>query len=130
MMKSILSSVLVLTVLAAAQQYLPKESSYLPICDLYAKDVSRSGKSTFWKCQKDGPSTITSAYPIRPNAVTKVTFYLENGIMSNIGVGERDINILRSTGDIYQLPNTILYASNIGQKYVSQDGADYSTPCS
>jgi hypothetical protein len=49
-MKNILSSVLVLTVLATAQQYLPKDFDYLPICDLYAKDVCRSGRNTFWKC--------------------------------------------------------------------------------
>ena len=129
-MKNKLCLVLVLTVLATAQQYLPKESDYLPMNNLYAKDICRSGRKSFWKCQKDGETTITSAYPIRPNAMTKVTFYLENGYGFNFGVGERDINILKSKGNIYYHPNVVLYSCGDGQKYVYQDGSDYSTRCS
>ena len=114
MMKNKLCLVLVLTVLATAQQYLPKESDYLPMNNLYAKDICRSGRKSFWKCQKDGHSSITSAYPIRPNAVTKVTFYLENNYGFHFGVGERDINILKSKGDIYHLPNAVFYACGNG----------------
>jgi hypothetical protein len=64
--------------------------------------------------------------------VTKVTFYLENRNGFNIGVGERDINIIKSTGNIYYLPNAAFYCCGDGQKYVRQDegGSGYSTPCS
>ena len=58
------------------QQYLPKVSSYLPMSDIYGRDIARSGRDSFFKVNKNGWSTIISAFPVRPNCLTKVTFYL------------------------------------------------------
>ena len=70
-----------------SQQYLPKERGYLPVCDLYATNIARSGDTDFWKVDADGYTTVSSAYPIRPNAVTKVTFKLVTGNNVLLGVG-------------------------------------------
>jgi len=121
-MKNLLLAGVLLT-LVVAQEYLPKVSDYLPMNDLIAaKNVARSGRKSFWLTEKDGQSTIISAYPIRPNAVTKVTFYLENGNTFNIGVGEKDIDILKSTGNMYYLPKNAYYWCAGGNKVVNQDG--------
>ena len=108
----------VLLTLVAAQEYLPKVSGYLPMNDLYARNVARSGRNVFWKTEKNEASTIISAYPIRPNAVTKVTFYLENGNAFNIGVGEKDIGILKTTSDIHHLQKYVFIHGNNGRKYM------------
>ena len=108
----------VLLTLVVAQEYLPKVSGYLPMNNLYARNVARSGRKSFWKTEKTEQSTIISAYPIRPNAVTKVTFYLENGNAFNIGVGEKDIGILKSTENMYYLPNRVFIHAYNGRKYM------------
>lgn len=68
--------VLCLVYFSQAQTYLPKVLDHVPFDDKYAKDVCRSGTDSFWMCHKDGAATLISDYPVRPNAVTKVTFYL------------------------------------------------------
>ena len=60
-----------------AQTYLSKEGP-IPICDFYTEGVARSGDNEFWKIV-DGWKNIISSYPVRPNAVTKVTFQLVTG---------------------------------------------------
>jgi hypothetical protein len=59
---------LVLLALTSAQDYLPKEGP-VPICDIFAKDISRSGYD-FWKVDRSGWVQVFSALPIRPFAVT------------------------------------------------------------
>ena len=43
---------LLIFVLAASQPYLPKQLDYLLVNDIYAKNVARSGRDTFWKVMK------------------------------------------------------------------------------
>ena len=43
---------LLFLVLAASQPYLPKQLDYLLVNDIYAKDVARLGRDTFWKVDK------------------------------------------------------------------------------
>jgi len=117
-MRQLLVFVTTVAFLASAQDYLPKESGYLPMNDLYARNVARSGRNVFWKTEKNEASTIISAYPIRPNAVTNVTFYLENGNDFNIGVGEKDIGILKSKGNMYYLPKNVFFNTPTGKKYM------------
>jgi len=77
--------------LALGQEYLPKERGYLPVNDIYMADVARSGNTDFWKVDGHYWTTVTSAYPVRPNAVTKVTFQLVSGNQFFIGCGKGPI---------------------------------------
>ena len=58
--------------------------------DLYCSDIARAGRDSFWKVDGAYWSTVISAYPVRPNAITKVTMYLENGDGFMIGCGVKD----------------------------------------
>jgi len=78
---------LVLSCLAISQEYLPKEGELL-INDLLSNNIARAGDNDFWKVDTDGWSTLISAYPVRPDAVTKVTFYLVFGNDWIIGCGK------------------------------------------
>ena len=48
-MKEVVLVLLSVFMLVSTQEYLPKEPGYLPINDLYARDIARSGWDTFWK---------------------------------------------------------------------------------
>ena len=48
MMKSFAVFILLYLSFAQQPQYLPKEGP-LPICDIYAQDIARSGKGDFWE---------------------------------------------------------------------------------
>ena len=75
-------------------QYLPKTGD-LPITDLYAKDMGRSGTNVFWRFKTNWQSaTLISSYPVRPNAVTKVTVYLEVGDAFHIAVGQKNVPLM------------------------------------
>ena len=124
----LLLTVVILT--TSAQQFLPKESDYLPVNDLYAKDIARIGRDTFYKVQQRNAATVISAYPVRPNALTKVTFYLDKGNGFHFAVGQKNIEIMKQKGDVFYLPNSVFYSTfigNLGQKFVNQDGSDYAT---
>ena len=95
--------------------------------DLYAKEVARSGRKSFWKVMRDGPATIISAYPIRPNAVTKVTFFMRNGDTFNIGCGKKNIDLMMTKGDLFEYPNTVFYSTVHGMKYRDKTWADYAS---
>ena len=86
-----LITLLVLLAFALTQDYLPKEGP-VPIYDIFATDVARTGKHDFWKDERNGWSHLYSVLPIRPNTVTKVTFYLVagNDFIIGVGVNNRD----------------------------------------
>ncbi len=114
------------SVLAYSQRYLPKERGNLPLNDLYSTNIARTGKNTFRKVDGHGWATVISSYPIRPNAVTKVTFYLETDNNFMIGCGVKGNLNLRSNhpgknGD------TMAYYTDNGEKYINGDNIDYGT---
>ena len=84
-----LVTILALLALAVTQEYLPKEGP-MPICDVFTKDIARSGINDFWKVDQNVWSLVFSALPIRPNVITEVTFYLVNGNGFGIGCGRLD----------------------------------------
>ena len=87
--------ILMLAILSlVSTQYLPKNGD-LPITDLYAKDMGRSGTNVFWRFKTNWQSaTLISSYPVRPNAVTKVTVYLEVGDAFHIAVGQKNVPLM------------------------------------
>ena len=48
-LKSVLLILSALVLMATAQKFLPKTSSYLPMDDLFTVNVARSGRDSFWK---------------------------------------------------------------------------------
>ena len=103
-----LASCFLLT-LSSGQTFLPKEGD-LPISDVYAVDITRSGRNDFWKTNSDGWAYIFSAYPVRMNAVTQVTFYLVVGNQFSFGCG----NINKSNG---QFNKSLNYNTLVGRKW-------------
>jgi len=65
--------VMFLIALTLSQEYLPKQGE-IPWNDLLATNIARSGDSDFYKVDHDGWTTVISSYPVRPNAITKITF--------------------------------------------------------
>ena len=120
MMKKLLTFLLVGVLLSSNQKYLPKESDYLPINDLFSVNVARSGRNSFWKVDGNGWTPIISSKPVRPNSITKVTFYLERGATFHIGVGKKDNNEL-AKGSICLMRNTVSYYTPTGNKCKSYD---------
>lgn len=117
-----------LTILTHAQTHLPKEPP-LPWCNLYATDTVTSNMTDYWKVNAHGWSTVVSAYPIRPNAVTTVTFQNVNGGSAMIGVGVLpDATILR-TQYVGLFPNSVAFSPFTGKKVFYGGFVDYSTPC-
>ena len=114
---------LIVVLLTCAQQYLPLDPRYLPITDLYAKDMARSGTDTFWRTKTNAytTGTLISSYPVRPNAVTKVTVYLEVGDQFHIAVGQKNVPLMYSKGDPFHYPNTVTYWTLAGTKCVAQN---------
>ena len=105
--------------LSSGQTFLPKEGD-LPISDVYAVDITRSGRNDFWKTNSDGFTYILSAYPVRMNAVTQVTIYLVVG--NQFGLGCANIN--KSNG---QYINHLSYGVNNGLKWKNGFGLDYAS---
>ena len=119
--------VLTLLILASPQQFLPKgQSNHFPVNDLHSKDIARSGKDSFWKVDQNGWGLIISAQPVRPNAVTKVTFYMETGDVFIIGCGMKDIEQLK-TNDICQMKNGVEYYTPNGNKCKNYDQTYYAS---
>ena len=107
-------------------KFLPKKLDYLPMNTIYAKNMARSGTSTFWKTATDGGDgnyrgTIISSYPVRPNAVTKVTINMEVGNQFHIAVGQKSIPMMLEKGDTYFYPNTVSYWTKGGTKCVDKN---------
>ena len=94
----ILILLLALSLSTFGETFLPKQWGYLPMNTLYAKNMARSGTDSFWKTAVTGDpnlgGTIISSYPVIPNAVTKVTVYLETGDRFHIAVGQKNIPLL------------------------------------
>ena len=109
------------------QQYLPKERGYLPMCDLYAINIARSGDTDFWKVDANGWTTVSSAYPVRPNAITKVTFKLINGDHFMFGVGTAQFNSVLGSQFVGQFGNSVSYHNHNGMKYKFGDGDSYGS---
>lgn len=106
--------ILLMLGLALAQTYLPKESDFLPVNDLFMSDIARSGKNDFWKVDAHYWSTITSAYPVRPNAITKVTFKLVNGATFAIGCGKAQFSDVLRSQFVGQFANSVSYYTENG----------------
>ena len=114
---------LALSLSVFGETFLPKQSDYLPVSTLYANDIVRSGTDSFWRSANPNPSsdgiwggTIISSYPVRPNAVTKVTVYMETGDRFHIAVGRKNIAMMMSNGDPWTYPNTVSYWTQTGGK--------------
>jgi hypothetical protein len=105
MMKNIF--LLVFLSACLAQQFLPKQSEFLPVNTLFTSDIARSGKTDFWKVDGNYWSTIISSYAVRPNAVTKVTFRLVSGEHFHIGCGKRQFSDTLRTQYVGQFANSV-----------------------
>ena len=110
-----------------SQQYLPKERGYLPTCDLFMTNIARSGDTDFWKVDGDGWATVSSAYPVRPNAVTKVTFKLVNSNHYMFGVGTAQFNSNLESQYVGNFAKSVSYHTINGEKYKSGDAIDYAS---
>ena len=115
---------LMLIYLSVAQTFLPKEGP-LPMCDIFSRDIARAaGENDFYKVDKENWSTIISYYPVRPDSLTRVTFYLVYGNDFTFGCGKADLGSLR---DYFPRKTTtsVSYATWIGKKYSNGDDVDY-----
>ena len=120
---------LYLTSLAHSQQYLPQIGP-VPWCNLYATDIATSADTTeFWKVDRNGWSTIVSAYPLRPNTITKITFMVVNGGSAAFGVGLLPAPDYLRTQCVGQFPNSVSLNPFDGDKFIYGDGIDYTTTC-
>ena len=95
-------------------QFLPKQLDSLPVNDLFMSDIARSGKTDFWKVDGHYWSTITSAYPVRPNAITKVTFRIVYGREFLIGCGKGQFSDVLRTQYVGQFPNSVSFHTSSG----------------
>ena len=68
-----------------------------------------------------------SAYPVRPNAITRITFYMVYGNDFMVGCGKGDFSNIPNNS-IGVLPNTIAYHLYSGQKCQGGDYNVYATP--
>jgi hypothetical protein len=122
-------AILALVCLCLGQQYLPKERGYLPVNDIYMADVARSGNTDFWKVDGNYWTTVTSAYPVRPNAVTKVSFQLISGNQFFIGCGKGPIKDALRFRYVGSIPETLSLEVHSGEKYnYEASRIDYSSP--
>ena len=83
--------------------------------DLYSHDIARSGYDTFWKVDGNAWATLVSYYPVKKNAVTKVTFLLLSGGSFLIGCGKKS-KIVKNQY-IGQFPESVAYFAGNGRKY-------------
>ena len=72
-------------------------------------DISRSGKTDYWKVDGNYWSSIISAYPVRPSAVTKVTIQLVSGYSFMIGCGKGQFSDILRTQYVGQFANSVSY---------------------
>jgi hypothetical protein len=115
--------------LALAQQYLPKEGP-LPITDIFSGNIGRSGETDFYKTVENSYSTLISSYPVRPNAVTKVSFLMVQGNRFVFGCGQgfkSDILTGKFCGQV-TLPKTVGYSPWQGLKLRNNDYIPYGPP--
>ena len=89
--------------------YLPKDPGYLPMSDLYARGIARSGWDSFYKVNKQERAALISAAPVNPNAVTKVTMYLEKGNAMHFGCGPKLETKMIEMGDPCYMPHVVSY---------------------
>jgi hypothetical protein len=115
-MKGVILLLLATAILTSCQQYLPKEPGFLPMSDLYTRDTARSGLNSFWKVDQAEFSLLISSLPVRPNAITKVTIYLEDGATSHLGVGMKKDPQTLEGGDICRMSGIVSYWSPTGNK--------------
>jgi len=117
-MKNTLLLVATILSLAFAQQYLPKEG-YLPITDTFSANIARSGDNDFYKVNENKYSTLISSYPVRPNAITKVTFLMVQGTRFVFGCGQGYMSNVLSGPYVGSsvLPNTVGYYNEEGTKW-------------
>ena len=127
----ILILLLALSLSVFGETFLPKQWGYLPMNTLYAKNMARSGTDSFWKTASGSDpnwgGTIISSYPVVPNAVTKVTVYLETGDRFHIAVGQKNVPLLYSKGNPWYFPNTVSYLPQDGSKMVDQNASPYAS---
>eukprot|EP00178_Gracilaria_changii_P001998 TRINITY_DN12917_c0_g1_i1.p1 TRINITY_DN12917_c0_g1~~TRINITY_DN12917_c0_g1_i1.p1 ORF type:complete len:107 (+),score=2.83 TRINITY_DN12917_c0_g1_i1:141-461(+) len=67
-----------------------------------------------------------SAYPVQPNAVTKVNFKLITGITMMFGCGKKNTGLCASQY-VGQIPNTVSYYASNGLKQKNSITAAYGT---
>jgi hypothetical protein len=91
-------------------------------------DIARSGKTDFWKVDGNYWSTIISSYPVRPNAVTKVTFMLISGNSFLIGCGKGQFSDILRSQHVGQFANSVSYYTGNGEAYKNNDSIDYASP--
>ena len=80
--------------------------------DLYSHDIARSGYDTFWKVDGNAWATIVSPYPIKKNAVTRVTFFLLSGRNFMIGCGQKPKIVWNQY--VGQFPESVSYYTDNG----------------
>jgi len=102
--------------LALAQEYLPKEGN-VPFCDAYTDGIARSGDSDFWRYGTKGWKNIISSYPVRPNSITKITFFQVIGNYFMIGCGKLPDLSYMSSRYIGQFANSLGFHTISGFKY-------------
>lgn len=101
---------LLVLALTQTQEYLPKDGN-ITWNDLIANNIARAGDNDFWKVDENGHSIIVSAYPIRPNSITKVKFYVVYGVEWVFGIGKID-NISNTCTGCF--PNSVGYHGRTG----------------
>ena len=120
--------VLLLGSLALSQLYLPKQLDFLPVNDLYMSNVARSGLTDFWKVDDNTWTTIIASYPVRPNAVTKVTFKIICGRYFMFGCGKAQFSSTLRSQHVGQFDDSVSYYTSNGYKHKNGDAIDYSSP--
>ena len=96
--------------------YLPKDPGYLPMSDLYARGIARSGWDSFYKVNKQEWAALISAAPVNPNAVTKVTIFLQKGNAIHLGCGPKLETKMIEMGDPCWMPHVVSYWPGNGGK--------------
>ena len=78
-------TVIILILAQACGKHGPKKN--LLFSDLISHDIARQGYDTFWKVDGNMWTTVVSRYPVKKNAITKVTFFMLCGGAFFIGCG-------------------------------------------
>jgi len=75
----------------------------------------------FWKVDAYGWGNVISAYPLRPNTITKVTFEIVVGAIAFIGCGvlPSDLNILR-TKEVGLFPDSVSFNPFKGESTIME----------
>ena len=67
-------TVIILILAQACGKHGPKKN--LLFSDLISHDIARQGYDTFWKVDGNMWTTVVSRYPVKKNAIKKVTFFM------------------------------------------------------